>query len=108
MNCPICSIQFQRLKPHLKNKKGCSSLIDFEVFSKSIKNIDKILKKTKEREKKATTRKRHQIEDNFKENAKSKKRMADNRAKQSVDKKIEKNSATAGNTAGRARAMQGK
>ena len=62
-------------------------MIDFEAFIKSFENFDTNLKKTKEREKKAAIRKRHRTEENFKENAKNKKRMADNSAKQSVDEK---------------------
>ena len=59
MLCPVCNKKFQRLRPHLKNKRECNSLIDFEAFEKSFNGFDSNLKKAKEREKKAATRKRH-------------------------------------------------
>ena len=58
MECPICRKKFQRLRPHLKSKKDCSALVDFESFNASFERFDKDFKKSKERERKADFRKR--------------------------------------------------
>ena len=58
MQCPICGKKFQRLRPHLKNKKECSAFIDFEAFNSSFEAFDKDMKKAKGREKVAAYRKR--------------------------------------------------
>ena len=50
MQCPICLKKFQRLKPHLRSKKECSSIIDFTAFCESFELFDTNMKKAKKRE----------------------------------------------------------
>ena len=45
MSCPICAKKFQRLKPHLRSKRGCSESIDFEMFIVSFDAFDRDFKK---------------------------------------------------------------
>ena len=58
MECPICTKKFQRLRPHLKNKKNCSKFVDHDSFNASFEKFDKDCKKSKEREKNSKGRKR--------------------------------------------------
>ena len=39
MKCPFCYKEFQRLAPHLKSNKFCSSLVDFDSFKESFDHL---------------------------------------------------------------------
>jgi hypothetical protein len=101
MECPICLKRFQRLRPHLKTKKLCSSLIDFEAFNEGFEKFDSNLKKAKEREKKAEIRKRHIESEDLEEVKKRKVKEAERKKelreiqrinkKKDMDHKLEEN-----------------
>ena len=94
MQCPVCAKKYQRLKPHLMNKRECSSFIDLNAFNRSFEIFDKDLKKTKAREKASAYRKRKNEELSNDEQLKAKKRDAERkreaRKTQSNDKRKEK------------------
>ena len=53
MKCPFCDKRFQRLYPHLKTNKVCSSLGDYASYKASFDIFDTDLKISKVRENKA-------------------------------------------------------